>query len=194
MGKINGVVSDHKGEILMDAEILFVDRNFNMLGSGYSNEFGEYYLQIDEKTNGSVIGTHSYGEKYLAFTHANISTNSAHIVNITLGNVEFIHFTRELPVDRENYVATFQLVSLQKMKAGKKHLSPERSEHAFEILLEERALKDYKITHSEAFVKEKNATVDLFRLSFKSGIEDRGKVLSLIYRTDNEYGILKSFL
>lgn len=194
MGKINGTVSDHRGEILKDAEILFVDRNFNVLGSGYSNEYGEYYLQINEKTNGSVIGTHSYGEKYLAFTYANISTNFHHLVDVTLGNAEFIHFSRELPVDREVYSATFQLVSLEKMRAGEKHLSPETDEHSFEIRIDDRILNEFELSHTEAVVEEKNATVDLYRLSFKSGAEDRGKILTLIYSKDNEYGMLKSFL
>lgn len=194
MAKIYGIVSDHKGKLLMDAEILFVDRNFNVLGSGYSNEYGEYYLQINEKTNGSVMSTHSYGEKYLAFTHANINTNIPHLINITLGNVEFIHLTRELPVDREKYAATFQLVSLGKMKAREKHLSPDTKALSFEISIDGKVINDYELTYTEALVKEKNATVKLFRLSFKSGIEDRGKVLSLIYSKDNEYGILKSYL
>ncbi len=194
MGKINGTVSDHRGTILQDAEILFVDRNFNVLGSGYSNEYGGYYLQINEKTNGSVIGMHSYGENYLAFTHANISTNIPHHINITLGNVEFIHFNRELPVDREIYSATFQLVSLEKMRAGKKHLSPETDDHSFEIRIDDRILNEYELTHTEAVVEEKNATVDLYRISFKSETEDRGRLLSLIYRKDEEYGMLKSYL
>lgn len=194
MGKINGIVSDHNGELLRDAEILYVDRNYNVLGSGYSNEFGEYYLQINEKANGSVIGTHSYGEKYLAFTHANISTNTSHLVNITLGNVEFIHFTRELPVEREKYTATFQLVSLEKMKVMDNHLSPMLDELSFEISIDGKLIKDYELTHTTALVRERKATVDQFRLSFQSGVEDRGKVMSLIYKKDDEFGILKSYL
>ncbi|WP_312654267.1 carboxypeptidase-like regulatory domain-containing protein [Proteiniclasticum sp.] len=194
MGKINGIVSDYEGNILADAEVLFVDRNFNVLGSGYTNEDGEYYLQINEKTNGSVIGTYSYGEKYLAFTHANISTNIPHRINVTLGNIEFIHFSRELPVNREVYTATFQLVSLGKMKRGENHLSPEKDEHSFKALLDGKLIDEFEITQMVAEVEEKNATIDQYRLSFKSGKDDRGKVLSLVYSKDNEYGILKSFL
>jgi len=80
------------------------------------------------------------------------------------------------------------------MRAGKKHLSPETDDHSFEIRIDDRILNEYELTHTEAVVEEKNATVDLYRISFKSETEDRGRLLSLIYRKDEEYGMLKSYL
>ena len=131
MAKINGVVRDYNGKVLEDAEVLFVDRSFNVISSGYSNKEGEYYLQVDEKTNGMLVGTHSYGEDYLAFSFCNISTHMPHHIDIRIGNVEFLQYKRIMMKERDDYTCTFQIASLSKILDGEKHLSPRLNETLF---------------------------------------------------------------
>jgi len=194
MAKINGVVKDHEGKIIENAEVLFVDRAFNVLASGYSNEDGEYYLQINEKTNGMVMGTFSYGEEYLAFTFDNISTHIPHRIDIRLGNVEFIKFKRGIPKERDRYVCSFQLVSLPRMIAGNRHLSPDASESSLQFLLDDKMLTGYQLTKEKTAMEDRGDTIDSYTLSFESDVKDRGKVLQLIYKTKDSYGILKSYV
>jgi len=194
MGKINGVVKDFKGKVIEDAEVLFVDRSFNVISSGYSNEEGEYYLQVDEKTNGMVVGTHSYGEDYLAFSFCNVSTHMPHHIDIRIGNVEFLQFKRELTKERDEYTCTFQIASLYKMLDGEKHISPSLDETSFSVMLDDESLENYKMEKEEMLIEEKGISIDSYRLSFKSDIHDRGKVLTLLYKENNSYGILKCFV
>lgn len=194
MAKINGVVKDYKGMVLENAEVLFVDRAFNMLGSGYSNEDGEYYLQIDEKTNGMVVGTYSYGEEYLAFTFDNVSTHIPHRIDITLGNVEFIKYKRLITKERDRYVCTFQTASLSRMMEGNLHLSPEDRDNALQFMVEEKKLAGYQLTKEKMYIEERGKTIDSYTLSFPADPKDRGKILHLIYKNMDSYGILKSYI
>ncbi|HSL86488.1 MAG TPA: hypothetical protein VK861_06105, partial [Bacteroidales bacterium] len=184
----------YEGRVLPDAEILFVDRGFNVLGSGYSNEAGEYYLQINEITNGSVISTHSYGEKYLAYTFANVSTGTSHHIDVILGNVEFIHFTREMSGDRDTYTCRFQLASLTRMRSGALHLSPETERSFFEVRMDDQVLSEFELSHTSVKIQGKEATIDNYLLSFKTSVKDRGKVLSLAYHRETDFGALKTYL
>jgi hypothetical protein len=194
MGKINGVVKDYKGKVLKDAEVLFVDRSFNVISSGYSNEEGEYYLQVNEKTNGMVVGTHSYGEDYLAFSFCNVSSHMPYHIDIIIGNVEFLQYKREMTKDSDNYTSTFQIASLYKILEGEKHISPRIDETSFSVMLDEKSLENFTLEKEEIFIEEKGISVDSYRLSFISDIHDRGKVLTLLYKEDNSYGILKCFV
>ncbi len=194
MAKINGIVRDYTGKILENAEVLFVDRGFNVLASGYSNEDGEYYLQVNEKTNGMIVGTYSYGEKYLAYTFANISTHLPHRIDVTIGNVEFIQYKREVGIDRTDYICTFQVASLDKMHNGAKYISPRLDEETFTVLLDEKEKSDFVLTKEKVFIEVKGINIDAYRLSFKSDLGDRGKVLTLLYKEGEEYGMLKCFV
>lgn len=194
MAKINGVVRDYNGEVLEDAEVLFVDRSFNVISSGYSNKEGEYYLQVDEKTNGMLVGTHSYGEDYLAFSFCNISTHMPHHIDIRIGNVEFLQYKRIMMKERDDYTCTFQIASLSKILDGQKHLSPRLNETSFSVMLDEKPLEKFTMVKEEIFIEEKGISIDSYRLSFNSDIHDRGKVLTLLYKENNSYGILKCFV
>lgn len=194
MAKINGVVRDYNGEVLEDAEVLFVDRSFNVISSGYSNKEGEYYLQVDEKTNGMLVGTHSYGEDYLAFSFCNISTHMPHHIDIRIGNVEFLQYKRIMMKERDDYTCTFQIASLSKILEGEKHLSPRLNETSFSVMLDEKPLEKFTMVKEEIFIEEKGISIDSYRLSFNSDIHDRGKVLTLLYKENNSYGILKCFV
>ena len=194
MAKINGVVRDYNGKVLEDAEVLFVDRSFNVISSGYSNKEGEYYLQVDEKTNGMLVGTHSYGEDYLAFSFCNISTHMPHHIDIRIGNVEFLQYKRIMMKERDDYTCTFQIASLSKILDGEKHLSPRLNETSFSVMLDEKLLEKFTMVKEEIFIEEKGVSIDSYRLSFNSDIHDRGKVLSLLYKENNSYGILKCFV
>lgn len=194
MGKINGVVKDYNGKVLKDAEVLFVDRSFNVISSGYSNEEGEYYLQVNEKTNGMVVGTYSYGEDYLAFSFYNVSTHMPHRIEISIGNVEFLQYKREIMKDRDDYTCTFQIASLAKMLAGEKHISPGLDETSFSVMLDDQSHENFAMEKEEVFIEEKGISIDSYRLSFKTDIHDRGKVLTLLYKENDSYGILKCFV
>lgn len=194
MAKINGVVRDYNGKVLEDAEVLFVDRSFNVISSGYSNKEGEYYLQVDEKTNGMLVGTHSYGEDYLAFSFCNISTHMPHHIDIRIGNVEFLQYKRIMMKERDDYTCTFQIASLSKILEGEKHLSPRLNETSFSVMLDEKPLEKFTMVKEEIFIVEKGISIDSYRLSFNSDIHDRGKVLTLLYKENNSYGILKCFV
>jgi len=194
MGKINGVVKDYNGKVLKDAEVLFVDRSFNVISSGYSNEDGEYYLQVNEKSNGMVVGTYSYGEDYLAFSFCNVSTHMPHHIEIRIGNVEFLQYKREITKEIDEYTCTFQIVSLYKMLEGEKHISPRVNESSFSVSLDDKSLENFTMEKEEMLIEEKGISIDSYRLSFKSDIHDRGKVLTLLYKENNSYGILKCFV
>ena len=194
MGKINGVVKDYNGKVLKDAEVLFVDRSFDVITSGYSNEQGEYYLQVNEKTNGMVVGTYAYGEDYLAFSFCNISTHMPHHIDISIGNVEFLQYKREITKESDTYTCTFQIASLHKILDGEKHISPKLDETSFSVMLDEKVLENFTMEKEEIYIADKGISVDSYRLSFMSDIHDRGKVLTLLYNENNSYGILKCFV
>ena len=194
MAKINGVVKDQKGKILENAEVLFVDRASNVLASGYSNKDGEYYLQISEKTNGMVVGTYSYGEEYLAFAFDNVSTHLPHHIEIIVGDVEFVQFRRIITRDREKYTCSFQLASLSRMKRGEIHLSPEGAEASLQFRMDGETMKAYQLTKEIVSVEGRGNTIDFWTLSFAFELKDRGKVLELIYKDKDSYGILKSYV
>ncbi len=194
MAKINGKVMNMQGELLENAEVLFVDRSFEVITSGYSNDQGEYYLQVNERTNGMVMGTYSYGEKYLGFTFANINSSVAHHVDITLGNVEFIHFTRVINKDSTLFTYQFQLASLEAMKINKHHISPAFDPGYLKVTLENEELTSVDIRREQVLVGERNQWIDQYTLSFKGSKKNRGQVLRVVYNENGAYGIIKTFL
>lgn len=194
MAKINGVVKNNQGELLENAEVLFVDRSFEVLTSGYSNELGEYYLQVNERTNGMVMATYSYGDEYLGFTFANLNSSIAHHVDITLGNVEFINFTRVINKDGDLFTYHFQLASLDAMKKNNLYISPVFSLEYIKVTLEDEEVLKVEIEKEEVPVAGKNQWIDQYALSFKGSRKDRGKVLRIVYLEKDTYGSIQTML
>ncbi len=194
MAKINGKVMNSQGELLENAEVLFVDRSFEVITSGYSNDQGEYYLQVNERTNGMVMATYSYGEKYLGFTFANLNSAVAHHVDITLGNVEFIHFTRVINRDSELFTYQFQLASLEAMKNEKTLISPIYQPEFIKVTLEDIEISNVEIKREKVIVDHRNQWIDQYTLSFKGSKKDRGQVLCIVYRENDTYGTIKTIL
>lgn len=194
MAKINGIVKNKQGQLLENAEILFVDRSFEVLTSGYSNDQGEYYLQVNEKTNGMVIATYAYGEEYLAFTFANLNSGTPYRVDITLGDIEFIHFTRVINKDSKKFTYQFQLASLEKMKNNSTNISPDDGQNNFKLTLGENELLDFELEKRAVLVGEKQQWIDQYTLAFSADKSHRGKILRIAYLNKGAYGTIKTIL
>lgn len=194
MGKINGIVKDHEGRRLPDAEVLFVDRGMNVLCSGYANEDGEYYLQLTERVNGMVIGTYAYGETHLGFTFQNLSSQENYRVDVELGTVEFLNYQRIIGQDRGVYRAKFHLASLTMMKKKKRNYSPKGDQSFFKVTLEGTKDLDFILKKEEAPLAELGKYVDVYELTFPLDPSFRGKILELRYESGDGYGIFKTYL
>lgn len=194
MAKINGIVKSKQGQLLENAEILFVDRSFEVLTSGYSNDQGEYYLQVNERTNGMVMATYAYGEEYLAFTFANLNSGTPHRVDITLGDIEFIHFTRIINRDSKKFTYEFQLASLEKMKNNSTNISPDDAQNNFKLTLGEDELLDFELEKRAVLVGENQQWIDQYTLSFHADKSYRGKILRIAYLKKEAYGTIKTIL
>lgn len=194
MGKINGVVKDYKGNILKDAEVLFVDPGMNVLASGYSNEDGEYYLQLNDRTTGMVVATHSYGEKYLAYSEQNLYSQKDYRIDIILGEVEFLNLKRVLGENRSVFSCIFQVASLPEMKEKSKNWSPKDLKEKFSLSLGKEELKEYRLKKEDTPVEVNGSWLDTYTLSFQLPEEYRGKLLELKYQSFNAVGFLKIYL
>lgn len=194
VAKINGIVKNKQGDLLENAEVLFVDRSFEVLTSGYSNDEGEYYLQINEKANGMVMATYAYGEKYLGFTFANLNSGTAHRVDVILGNVEFINFTRVINKNRDDLTYQFQLASLDAMTKKKKNISPESKPKMFEIFIGEQKIEGYELVKVEKQIGGKNQFIDEYTVVLKKEKSQRGNVLKIEYQDENSFGMVKAIL
>ncbi len=194
MAKINGKVMNLQGELLENAEVLFVDRSFEVITSGYSNDQGEYYLQVNERTNGMVMATHSYGEKYLGFTFANLNSSVAHHVDITLGNVEFIHFTRVISKDTQVFIYQFQLASLEAMKNNNRNISPVYDPKNLIVSLDGQEISDPKFSIEQVLVGDKKQWIDQYTLFFNGSKKNRGQVLRIDYIEKSQFGTIKTIL
>lgn len=194
MGKINGVVKDYKGNILKDAEILFVDPGMNVLVSGYSNEDGEYYLQLNDRTTGMVVATHSYGEAYLAYSEHNLYSQRDYRIDAVLGEVEFLNLKRIIGENRSVFSCLFQVVSLQEM--GKKELnwSPKDFEKYFRLKLGEKEITEYQLIKEVEPLQVDEHYLDTYTLSFALPQDYRGKLLEFSYDSLNCLGFLKIHL
>jgi hypothetical protein len=194
MGKINGVVKDYKGNILKDAEILFVDLGMNVLASGYSNEDGEYYLQLNDRTTGMVVATHSYGEKYLAYAEHNLYSQKDYRIDAVLGEIEFLNFKRQVGANRSVFSCSFQVVSLLEMKENKPNWSPSNMEKYFALNLGEEEIREYQLRKESDTVEVDGHWLDTYTLSFQLPQEYRGKLLELSYKSSDAVGFLKIYL
>ncbi len=194
MAKINGIVKNKQGDLLENAEVLFVDRSFEVLTSGYSNDLGEYYLQVNEKTNGMVMATYSYGEKYLGFTFANLNSGIPHRIDIILGDVEFIHFTRVIERTSDKTIYQFQLASLDAMKKNKRNISPLFKPEFFKIMIEDEKIQNYELEKKVVPVGEKNQQIDQYTLRLKVDKSQRGRVLRIEYQERESFGVIKTIL
>lgn len=194
MGKINGVVKDYKGNILKDAEILFVDLGMNVLASGYSNEDGEYYLQLNDRTTGMVVATHSYGEKYLAYAEHNLYSQKDYRIDAVLGEIEFLNFKRQVGANRSVFSCSFQVVSLLEMKENKLNWSPSNMEKYFALNLGEEEIREYQLRKERDTVEVDGHWLDTYTLSFQLPQEYRGKLLELSYKSSSAVGFLKIYL
>ena len=106
----------------------------------------------------------------------------------------FLQYKRIMTKERDDYTCTFQVASLSKILDGEKHLSPRLNETSFSVMLDEKLLEKFTMVKEEIFIEEKGVSIDSYRLSFNSDIHDRGKVLTLLYKENNSYGILKCFV
>ena len=194
MGKINGTVKDYKGNILKDAEILFVDPGMNVLASGYSNEDGEYYLQLNDRTTGMVVATHSYGEKYLAYAEHNLYSQRDYRIDAVLGEIEFLNFKRQVGANRSVFTCSFQVVSLLEMKEKKPNWSPSTMEKYFALNLGEEEIREYQLKKESDAVEVDGHWLDTYTLSFQLPQEYRGKLLELSYKSSSTVGFLKIYL
>ncbi|SFO14110.1 Ig-like domain-containing protein [Proteiniclasticum ruminis] len=194
MGKINGTVKDYKGNILKDAEILFVDPGMNVLASGYSNEDGEYYLQLNDRTTGMVVAMHSYGEKYLAYAEHNLYSQKDYRIDAVLGEIEFLNFKRQVGANRSVFSCSFQVVSLLEMKEKKPNWSPSTMEKYFGLNIGEEEIREYELRKECDSVEVDGHWLDTYTLSFQLPQEYRGKLLELSYKSSNAVGFLKIYL
>ncbi|NLB20381.1 MAG: hypothetical protein GX829_06060, partial [Clostridium sp.] len=167
MAKINGIVKNRHGDLLENAEVLFVDRSFEVLTSGYSNDLGEYYLQVNERTNGMVMATYAYGEEYLGFTFANLNSGIPHRIDITLGDVEFINFARIIDRSSDKLIYQFQLASLEAMNNNKKNISPLNKPEFFKIIIEDEKIQNYELEKKSVPVGGRNQQIDEYTLRLK---------------------------
>lgn len=194
MGKINGIVKDYKGNILQDAEVLFVDPSMNVLASGYSNEDGEYYLQLHERTTGMVVGTHSYGEKYLGYSVLNLFSQRDYRIDIELGNAEFLNYKRTVGADRNRFTCSFQVALLPLMKANSKSISPENFREGLKVFLGGTEIEEYTLKKEPRLVKEYGYSVDEYEITFVLPEGYRGQLLEMSYSTKEASGNLKVYL
>jgi hypothetical protein len=157
MKKIHGKVTDNHGKPLQGAEVLFLDRAQNIIATGYSDNDGYYFLQTDEKTNGSILCTHNYGVTSLGFSFYNVTTDKARDLDIRVGEIEFLDFKKFLDRDKQVLRISFRPVSLKALKDKIECISPDRFTTEIEMLLDgkkqkcqemevEKEIKDDKCT------------------------------------------------
>ncbi|ETA81630.1 carboxypeptidase-like regulatory domain-containing protein [Youngiibacter fragilis] len=157
MKKIHGKVTDYKGKPLQGAEVLFLDRAQNIIATGYSDNDGYYFLQTEEKTNGSILCTHNYGVTSLGFSFYNITSDKARDLDIRLGEIEFLDFKKFLDREKQVIRISFRPVSLKAINDKIECISPDRFTTEIELLLNgkkqkcqelevEKEIKDDKCT------------------------------------------------
>lgn len=157
MKKIHGKVTDHKGKPLQGAEVLFLDRAQNIIATGYSDNDGYYFLQTEEKTNGSILCTQNYGITSLGFSFYNVTSDKARDLDIMLGEIEFLDFKKFLDREKQVIRISFRPVSLKALNDKTECISPDRFTTEIEMLLNgkkqkcqelevEKEIKDDKCT------------------------------------------------
>lgn len=195
MAKIYGKVINEQGTPLANAEILFVDRGFTVVGSGYSDVDGEYYVQVNDRINGMLNATCCYGEKYLGAWHLNLNSNVPHKIDLVLGTVEFVFFRREIEKDSKDYSFSFRLVSLDRLKDKKANLSPEFNPMNFKVSIDGMPLGSYDLNRRETIaLADKKQDIDEYSLKIKNTGNERGKLLELHYSDGQYSGMIKMII
>lgn len=193
MAKIYGKVTDDQGTPLANAEILFIDRGFALISSGYSDEDGAYYVQVNESLNGMLNATCSYGEKYLGTWFMNLNSNVAHKIDLILGTVEFVFFRREMVKDSKDFHYSFRLVALSHLREGKDNLSPEFDLKNFTVAIDGTPINGYELSKRETmYLEDKRQNVDEYILKIENTGKERGKLLELQYDDGKHRGMIQA--
>ncbi|MGB4588449.1 MAG: carboxypeptidase-like regulatory domain-containing protein [Clostridiaceae bacterium] len=192
MAKIYGKVKDTQGTPLANAEILFIDRGFALISSGYSDDDGAYYVQVNESLNGMLSATCSYGEKYLGAWFMNLNSNVAHQIDLVLGTVEFVFFKREIMKDSKDFNYSFRLVSLDHLKERKANLSPEFDLKNFTVTIDKKPVNLFELTkRGTMYLEDKRQNVDEYLLKIENTGNERGKLLELHYHDGEHHGVIQ---
>lgn len=193
MAKIYGKVTDVQGTPLANAEILFIDRGFALISSGYSDEEGAYYVQVNESINGMLNATCSYGEKYLGTWIMNLSTNVAHKIDLILGTIEFVFFRREMVKDSKDFHYSFRLVALNHLKEKNDNLSPEFDSKNYTVTIDGMRVNGFELCKRETmYLEDKNQKVDEYILIIENTGKERGKLLELQYDDGEQRGMIQA--
>lgn len=195
MAKIYGKVTDNQGTPLANAEILFIDRGFTLISSGYSDDEGAYYVQVNESLNGMLNATCSYGEKYLGGWFMNLNSNVAHKIDLVLGTVEFVFFRREMIKDSKDFNYSFRLVSLNNLKEKKGNLSPEFDSKNFTVTIDGKPIKFIELNKRETmYLEDKKQNIDEYCIKIENTGNERGKLLELHYSDGHYSGMIQAYI
>jgi len=187
MAKIYGKVRDSQGTPLANAEVLFIDLGFTLISSGYSDDDGTYYVQINESLNGMLNATCNYGEKYLGAWFVNLSSNAAHKIDLVLGTVEFVFFRREMTKDSKDFNYSFRLLLLNNLKERKDNLSPEFDSKNFTVTIDGKSENLFELSkRGSLYLEDKRQNIDEYFLTIKNTGKERGKLLEIHY-SDGQY-------
>jgi len=193
MGKIYGKVRDSQGTPLANAEILFIDRGFTLISSGYSDDDGTYYVQINESLNGMLNATCNYGENYLGAWFMNLNSNVAHKIDLVLGTVEFVFFRREMTKDSKDFNYSFRLVSLNNLKERKDNLSPEFDYNNFAVTIDGKPENLFELSkRGSIYLEDKRQNIDEYILKIKNTGKERGKLLEIQYSDGQFSGLIQA--
>jgi hypothetical protein len=162
MAKIHGKIMDFEGKLLENAEVTFLDRTFNIVATGYSDEDGYYYLQTEEKTNGMVYATAQYGKSYLGFWCHNVNSDRYREMDIVVGQIEFLEFTKLLDRERANAGITFKTLSLKALLGEGKRFSPGPDGLDLRVMIDGVLQEGYRIEVEE--VPHKDRMISLYHL------------------------------
>jgi hypothetical protein len=193
MAKIYGKVKDIQGTPLANAEILFIDRGFTLISSGYSDDDGTYYVQVNESINGMLNATCSYGEKYLGAWFVNLNSNVAHKIDLVLGTVEFVFFRREITKDSKDFNYSFRLLSLNNLKERRDNLSPEFDSKNFTMTIDGKSVNLFELNKRETiYLEDKGQYIDEYFLKIQNTGNERGKLMELQYTDGQLSGLINT--
>jgi len=193
MAKIYGKVKDIQGTPLANAEILFIDRGFTLISSGYSDDDGTYYVQVNESINGMLNATCSYGEKYLGAWFVNLNSNVAHKIDLILGTVEFVFFRREITKDSKDFNYSFRLLSLNNLKERRDNLSPEFDSKNFTMTIDGKSVNLFELNKRETiYLEDKGQYIDEYFLKIQNTGDERGKLMELQYTDGQLSGLINT--
>lgn len=167
MAKIHGKVMNFEGQFLKEAEVTFIDRAFNVISTGYSDTDGYYYLQPEEKTNGMVYATSSYGNSLLGFWFHNLNSDKHRELDIVIGEIELLGFSKLMDRERKNVMVSFQPLSLTALRDAKENLSPEKYLLELEVKIDGRIQDGYELE----VIRETRQGKEINRYNLRIGLE-----------------------